>query len=80
MRLKPLWDFRGFFKSWRPPDRPVQYRWWPIRIGWCVGGNHALLCWHGWPDKGAEIWPDATYKTCGWTLHIGYLKIKFGRE
>jgi len=28
---------------------------------------------------GSAIWPDATYKDCGWTIHFGAFKVYFGK-
>jgi len=57
---------------------PVSWQYWPIRVGWVRDSCHAIICWHGWPADGSEWHPDATAVTCGWTLHIGALKIRFG--
>jgi hypothetical protein len=51
------------------------YRYWPIRLDWARNTCHAFLCAHGWQTGwkcGARIY--------GWTLHIGALKIKFGKD
>ena len=61
------------------PGRPTRFHYWPIKFGWVRNSSHALICWHPWPARGSAIWPDASYKDCGWTLHIGAIKIYFGR-
>ena len=61
------------------PGRPVRFHYWPISIGWVRNSCHAFICWHDWPKNGTEIYPDATAKDCGWTLHVGALKVFFGK-
>ena len=58
---------------------PIRWRWRPISVGWQRNSCRALICWHGWSIHG-PIDPAATRKDYGWTLHIGALKIYFGRR
>lgn len=74
--MKPFFKWQRF---WQDPQRPVTWSWWPIKVVWQRGGNHAHICWHSWPERGSEYYPDATAKTHGWTLHLGNIKIIFGR-
>lgn len=61
------------------PERPTRWHYWPISFGWCRYSSHAFICWHGWPMDGTNWYPDATAEECGWTLHVGALKVRFGK-
>ena len=63
----------------RDPKRPKRWHHWPIRIGWVPRSAHALVTWHAWPIDGSNYYPDATAVDLGWTLHIGALKVCFGK-
>lgn len=46
----------------------------PISFGWSRRSSHSFICAHGWQNgylDGKRLY--------GWTLHIGALKIKFGK-
>jgi len=72
------------FFEWRKhtprPERPTRWHYWPISIGWVSKSSHAFICWHGWPIDGSDMYPDATATDCGWTIHIGALKVYFGKR
>jgi hypothetical protein len=71
--------FIEWHKHTRRPERPTRFHFWPISFGWVRNSCHAFITWHGWPIDGSGIYPDATFKDCGWTLHIGAFKVKFGK-
>jgi hypothetical protein len=62
------------------PGRPIRWHYWPISIGWCRGSCNAFICWHGWPMDGTSMWPNAIGKDHGWTMHLGALKVYFGKR
>lgn len=68
------------------------HRWqlWPIRLGWArpLIGWSSWFATHGW-QTGSELTGDGSTaygmmpgyrKVFGQTLHLGRLKLKFGRE
>jgi len=72
-----------------PPLRKGNYLFYPISISWGAHhfsdgewkrmkgstGAHAFICCHGWQVG----WKNGQ-RVYGWTLHIGMLKIMFGRR
>jgi hypothetical protein len=60
--------------------RPTKWHYWPVSFRWVRNSCHAVICWHGWPMDGSPQYPDATATDCGWTVHIGAIKIRFGKR
>lgn len=60
--------------SWRPGAR---FLWWPIRLRWTspLYGRSAWFRWHGWEVESTGI----EQHLFGWTMHLGWLKVLFGR-
>ena len=59
--------------TWRARDR---YLWWPIRLHWSRGpASRAWLKTHGWQVG----WDGFEQRVFGRTLHVGPLKVMFGR-
>jgi len=83
VRVKKGETMMRFFE-WRKhtpsPGRPIRWHYRPVSIGWVRNSCHALVCWHGWPMDGSSLYPDAKATDCGWTLHLGALKIYFGKR
>ena len=74
--MKPLFE-------WHKPRLnryKTTYVWWPISLGWVRDSAHAIITWHGWPLDGCPSNPDASPSVAGWTVHIGSLKIYFGKR
>lgn len=57
--------------SWRARSR---YLWWPIRLGWCPESSTWFTA-HGWQVG----WDGIEQRVFGRTLHLGPLKVVFGK-
>lgn len=51
------------------------YRWWPVRIGWRPGGCKRFFGRHGF-----QIGGSLRGRVFGHTIHVGALKIIFGKD
>lgn len=75
-----LFDFRPFPQRLNDrSDRPKVLHYWPIHVA--IGEvDTALITWEAWPENGSQMYPDATFTDYGWTLHLGPLKLLFGKQ
>lgn len=67
-----------------------RWAWWPVslRISWRFGNWRQWFKTHGWQIGSERVDPALTSRACmpgfrrvfGWTLHLGPLKVCFGRR